>query len=682
MNKPNILFIGDHPEGFTGNGHMLSVLLERLDYTKFNVSVFATTQAGMQPDAFKKREYHLIEGGLDPNDYFGSGQLLNIIHQSPVDVIMFVGLDLWKYGSIYEHLIDLKKEKNFVWVSLFPYDFTYFRNDWIDWLEPVDFPLVYSQYGFNILKDHCDRVRYFRPPLYDADKFVPHSKLVRKDKRETIFKLIGQETFLFGFFGVNQVRKDPMRLVKSFFNVRKEIPNISLYMHTEVGNGVYNLEDYLKQQGSTTGDVFIKKRNTMCRTEALVDLYNVCDCVVNTSLQEGLSWTLLEAMLCGVPVLAADNTSQSELIADGAGLPIKCTDLAFIPITLPIGPVQIEAQACNQTSLEEGMRLVATQSVLREQLIKKGFERAKEWIAGVSDVNEMLLEAASAKVVKFSAKTKQKKVLFIQHSSAGDVLMSTQCFQGIKERHKGMPLVYMTQKQYQDIVTGNPYIDEIVDYDKTQFGNYQIVYNPHGDKILPGGWNNLDVTLHSMYPYFCKVKADGIFIHEVNPNIELPENYIIVHTTGGNVEYRTYDHMNIIVNKLPHPTVQIGGLGDRKVIGAIDLRGKLSFRQTAYVMRRAKAAVVIDSFPAHLAGALGTPVVVLFGPAPARVTRPRGDEKKIICLEPNILDVCNILSHCWSTPPQGKNKCMSPCINTISPMKVLNAVKQLLEENK
>jgi ADP-heptose:LPS heptosyltransferase len=90
--------------------------------------------------------------------------------------------------------------------------------------------------------------------------------------------------------------------------------------------------------------------------------------------------------------------------------------------------------------------------------------------------------------------------------------------------------------------------------------------------------------------------------------------------------------------------------------------------------------VVIDSFPSHLAGALGTPVVVLYGPAPARVTQPRGDKERIINLEPNMLDVCNILSHCWSTPPSGKKKCTSPCINTISPLKIINAVKKLLDK--
>jgi ADP-heptose:LPS heptosyltransferase len=36
-------------------------------------------------------------------------------------------------------------------------------------------------------------------------------------------------------------------------------------------------------------------------------------------------------------------------------------------------------------------------------------------------------------------------ILFGQHSAAGDVFMTTKALPGIKERHPGLPLVYMTQ---------------------------------------------------------------------------------------------------------------------------------------------------------------------------------------------------------------------------------------------
>jgi ADP-heptose:LPS heptosyltransferase/glycosyltransferase involved in cell wall biosynthesis len=674
----NILLIGDHPDGFSGNGHMLAALLKRINYEKFNVSVFAITSASRQMDVFQKKPYHLIEGGLSSDDPLGCNQLLNVIYQSNIDVIMFVGLDIWRFGAAYKDFIQLKHDKKFLWISLFPYDFTYYRKEWEEWLSPVDIPLVYSKYGLEELRKHCDRVQYFRPPLYDSELFVPFPEEKRLALRESIFQSIGGETFLFGFFGVNQIRKDPLRLLKAYFEIKNEISPVSLYLHTEV-QGIYNMEDYLAQLGNKMGDVFIKRRQTMCVTKALVDLYNICNCLINVSLQEGLSWTLLEAMLCGVPIIAANNTSQTELIEGGAAYPVECTDIAYIPMGLPSGVVQIEAKACNFESLKSAMKEIATNKPLRDSLIKNGFKKADEWLNGISDINPILEAGSTPKNIVLTKK--KREILFIQHSSAGDVLMSTQCFKGLKERHK-YPLVYMTQPQYQDIVKNNPYIDEIIDYDLNKTKDYLLVYNPHGEKILPGGWNNLDVTLHSMYPYFCKVVPDDIFIDLQKPNVELPEKYIVIHTTGGSIEYRCYAHMDAVAAKLPYPIVQIGGAFDRKVKNALDLRDKLTFRETAYVMKHAQAAIVIDSFPSHLAGALGTPVVVLFGPAPARVTQPKGDKNKMIFLEPNMLEVCGITSYCWSTPPEGKNKCKTPCINTISPTTVLKAVEKLLKDKE
>jgi ADP-heptose:LPS heptosyltransferase len=201
-----------------------------------------------------------------------------------------------------------------------------------------------------------------------------------------------------------------------------------------------------------------------------------------------------------------------------------------------------------------------------------------------------------------------------------------------------------------------------------------------------------------MYPYFCKVKPAEFFIREVEPSgrpyqhfngftgkvdmqidIGLPESYIVVHTTGGQAEYRTYKHMDIALKGIAIPIIQIGGPSDYACqMASIDLRGKLSFRETAWVMKRAKAAVCVDSFPMHLAGALGIPLVAIFGPAPARVTGPIGDPDKIICLEPNKLDVCPSLTNCW-----GEKGCKSPCINTINPLKVRQTLLKLISnENK
>lgn len=678
MAKKRILLVGDHPNSFTGNGHMMAEMIKCIDRSKFDFSVFAGT-TGIIKNAFDAPDYSIIEGGYDPRDYFGSQNLIHVLSGlTDLDAVMFVGLDLWVYRHRFPDLINLKKEHKWKWISLFPYDQIYIRNDWVDWLKHVDFPCVYSKYGYDVLKDHVKNLRYHRPYLYDAEKWRCYSEKDRMLHRQKLFNMSKKDDFIFGFFGHNQVRKDPQRLIHSFFRLKQErqlTRNIILYLHMTVTDGWYNIEQYIRDCNSKPGDIFIMKQGFRYDTDVMVDLYNSIDCYISPSLQEGLNWTVVESMLCGTPVIASATTAHHELLADGAGIPIPCTDLAFTPVECEKGSSWVETRACNVNAMMDIMQNVVEDDDLRIKLRDKGLERGNEWLAGVSDINELFDEAAR-KRIQISV-PKIKKILFAQHSSAGDVLMSTQCFKGLKERHKGLPLVYMTQPQFQDIVVNNPYIDEIIDWDENLLNEYDVPYNPHGARILPGGFNSLDATLYSMYPYFCKVTPDKMFIECVKPNIKLPDRYIVVHTTGGDPNYRMYPHMDLVVKLLKIPAVQIGGPLDRACEAtALDVRGQMSFRETAYIMKHACAAVVIDSFPSHLAGCLGTPAVVLYGPAPARVVRPRDDNNVIINLEPNKLDVCLSLNNCWGKAERGA--CTKPCIDSINPMQIVSAVKQIM----
>jgi len=395
-------------------------------------------------------------------------------------------------------------------------------------------------------------------------------------------------------------------------------------------------------------------------------------------MQEGLSWTLLEAMLCGAPVIASDTTAQTELVGD-VGVLVPCKEQAYVHVVTAVGPAYVDAKACSVDEIRDAIINVAWNRELRKEMRDDGLAKAKEWLEGVSDINSSLAEATREESV--SIQSKINKILFVQHSSAGDVLMTTQCFKGIKERHKGMELCYMTQPQYADIIEGNPYIDEIVPWEPEEVRRYEIVYNPHGEHILTGGFNLLDVTLYSMYPYFCKVEPDEIFIEQAKPiGIELSDEYIVVHTTGGDPVYRMYPHMDIVLKGIDLLAVQLGSKIDAVCQKAIDLRGKLSFRESAWVVARARGAIVIDSFMSHLCGALGTPVVVLYGPSPARVVGPRiQNGGSYIAMEPNMLDVCKSMTRCWGARNRmGANKCTSPCIATLNPLAIRRVLLSLM----
>jgi glycosyltransferase involved in cell wall biosynthesis len=89
----------------------------------------------------------------------------------------------------------------------------------------------------------------------------------------------------------------------------------------------------------------------------LVRLYNAADVLVAPSLYEGFGLTVLEAMACGTPVIAANVTSFPEVVGD-AGILVNPTDVEAI------------ANAIQQ---------LQTDSSCSERLIKKGIERAEQF---------------------------------------------------------------------------------------------------------------------------------------------------------------------------------------------------------------------------------------------------------------------------------------------------------------
>lgn len=666
-----VLFVGEHPEGNSGCSHMMKAVLNSVDRGRYEIACFSENIL-FNADAFRSYSFPLISPP-DPNDQFGTQALKELVSHSHFDALVFVGIDIWHQLKIWKDLKRLKEQRRFKWAAIFPYDLHEVRKDWVRWIRDIDSPCVYSKYGYDLLKPHVSHISYFRPPLFRSELYTVATEEQRKEAKWKHLKGKDQGKFIFGFVGNNQVRKDPQRLIRAFFEVKKSLPDSVLYLHMNVNQGVFNIPQYLEDLDGQQGDVICKGQSTEYTEEMMVEVYRLMDCLVNCSLQEGLSLTLLNAMLTGTPVVAAHNTAQMELVDREVGFPVPCTELAHVPVVTTQGVSYVDSRACSFDDLVNSMYIAATETQETRKRAERARKRAEEWVQNASDINILLDEVTAKRVVRLQ---KLKKVLFMQHSSAGDVLMTTQCFKGIKGKHKGYPLVYMTQPFFKDIVQGNPYVDEIIDWDEEEERKYEIVYNPHGHKILPGHWNTGDTLLHDMYSIFTGVKQDCLFIDQVKPDIELPEEYIVVHTTGGHIA-RMYRHMDVAVAKLKIPVVQVGGINDFPCKEAtLDLRGKLTWRQTAYVMARAAAAVTIDSFPSHLAGALRIPQVVIFGTAPSRVTKPK-TSAPLICIEPDKLNVCPIVGSCW-----GEFKCETPCINTISPLLVRRELKRLLDNQQ
>lgn len=102
-----------------------------------------------------------------------------------------------------------------------------------------------------------------------------------------------------------------------------------------------------------------------------------------------------------------------------------------------------------------------------------------------------------------------------------------------------------------------------------------------------------------------------------------------------------------------------------------DLSGRLTLKQLGRVIQRALLFFGVDSAPMHMAVAVNTPVVVLFGPSGEHMWGPLGDQDQVITLPVD----CR---------PCGRDGCdgskQSRCLLDISPSKVIYHIDEKITE--
>lgn len=108
--------------------------------------------------------------------------------------------------------------------------------------------------------------------------------------------------------------------------------------------------------------------------------------------------------------------------------------------------------------------------------------------------------------------------------------------------------------------------------------------------------------------------------------------------------------------------------------GAVSLVGGTGLMGLAAILQRARVVIANDSGPAHLAAAVGTPVVALFGPThEAFGFAPRGAKVRVISRDLGCRP-CSV--HGGTRCPRGRRA----CLDDIAPAEVLAAARELIGE--
>lgn len=163
----------------------------------------------------------------------------------------------------------------------------------------------------------------------------------------------------------------------------------------------------------------------------------------------------------------------------------------------------------------------------------------------------------------------------------------------------------------------------------------------------------------------------------------LPEAPFVVVHPGASVPARAPlpEHARAMVAALRaagHQVVVTGSAAERELTaaaaagGGIDLGGRTSFRELSALLAAASCVVVGNTGPAHLAAAVGTPVVSLFAPVvPADAWAPWHVPSVVLGDQH---------APCSGTRARACPVPGHPCLTGIAPDEVVVAVRKLIEE--
>ena len=260
---------------------------------------------------------------------------------------------------------------------------------------------------------------------------------------------------------------------------------------------------------------------------------------------------------------------------------------------------------------------------------------------------------------------KIRNILLQRNAARGDVLIVAGVAAALKKKYPEVKINFLTNLP--DVLADNPYIDRVaVSFD---------------DLEMPDVCYNLDLAYErrpftNMLEAYAdevgvKVNNCELFIKQVKPNIDLSYDYIVIHagrTTwiGRDWKKENFDEIASRLRNAGQAVVCIGSQTDSLVPCDMDLRGRTSIYETAWIIKNSKLFLGIDSFPMHIAQVVNKEAICFFGsidPA-TRIINPK--LKGITA--PNLS--CLGCHHRKQAPSICTNTCETgtlDCINLVTP---------------
>ncbi len=375
-----VLYWGDSPTACTGFGTVAREIMLRLNQTgRYEFITLGINYFG---------DPHPYEGLLrifptSYDDLLGQGRIGTMLSFLQPDLLFTINdcdvLD-W-FGPVY---VDACRQLGWTvpWVWYTPIDGEPFHRQHVPlFRDLVTKTVTCSEYGRGIIRGSIPILDVpVVPHGVDSDTYRPMDDDVRGELRR---ELGLDDRFVVLSVGVNQVRKQYGTLVEAFAAFRRgKKDGVRLCIHGDADSSYgFDIRRIASNHGFEDEIVFTNPQGHPAglSTGQLSFVYNLADVAVFPHCGEGFGLCHLEAMSCGVPVIAHGVTATPEIVRDGAGLLVPTEqvrgpggEMTDLRLYFPAGDRGKHRPLVSLSALVEAMEKVHGDAELRRTMGEAG----------------------------------------------------------------------------------------------------------------------------------------------------------------------------------------------------------------------------------------------------------------------------------------------------------------------